>query len=192
MKTKVNKDQDHLNIIILSDAKTPDRTSYILDNKNENPYPYLLNDCKNYLYAIMIDMYYSTNICERVRNIRMYARMLSSCEEDLMKLYLIQEYFNEGSLNFEELNEWQLNDRIDNSTNYLETIIRDLIVLSSIKFRPDSDLTEVGYIKSDYTDNITESIESIIDNADDILRYKVYKEILSKNEVQKETSNSES
>ena len=54
----------------------------------------LLNDCKNYLYAIMIDMYYSTNICERVRNIRMYARMLSSCEEDLMKLYLIQEYFN--------------------------------------------------------------------------------------------------
>ena len=96
----------------------------------------LLNDCKNYLYAIMIDMYYSTN--------------------------------------------------------YLETIIRDLIVLSSIKFRPDSDLTEVGYIKSDYTDNITESIESIIDNADDILRYKVYKEILSKNEVQKETSNSES
>ena len=152
----------------------------------------LLNDCKNYLYAIMIDMYYSTNICERVRNIRMYARMLSSCEEDLMKLYLIQEYFNEGSLNFEELNEWQLNDRIDNSTNYLETIIRDLIVLSSIKFRPDSDLTEVGYIKSDYTDNITESIESIMENADDILRYKVYKEILSKNEVQKETSNSES
>ena len=70
--------------------------------------------------------------------------------------------------------------------------IRDLIVLSSIKFRPNSDLTEVGYIKSDYTDNITESIESIIDNADDILRYKVYKEILSKNEVQKETSNSES
>ena len=45
-KTKVNKDQDHLNIIILSDAKTPDRTSYILDNKKENPYPYLLNDCK--------------------------------------------------------------------------------------------------------------------------------------------------
>ena len=109
-----------------------------------------------------------------------------------MKLYLIQEYFNEGSLNFEELNEWQLNDRIDNSTNYLDTIIRDLIVLSSIKFRPDSDLTEVGYLKSDYTDNITESIESIIENADDILRYKVYKEILSKNEVQKETSNSES
>ena len=45
-KTKANKDQDHLNIIILSDAKTPDRTSYILDNTKKSPYPYLLNDCK--------------------------------------------------------------------------------------------------------------------------------------------------
>lgn len=45
-KTKANKDQDHLNIIILSDAKTPDRTSYILDNTKENPYPYLIKDCK--------------------------------------------------------------------------------------------------------------------------------------------------
>ena len=34
-KTKANKDQDHLNIIILSDAKTPDRTNYILDKTNE-------------------------------------------------------------------------------------------------------------------------------------------------------------
>lgn len=45
-KTKADKDQEHLNIIILSDAKTPDRTNYILDNTKENPYPYLLNDCK--------------------------------------------------------------------------------------------------------------------------------------------------
>ena len=45
-KTKATKDQDHLNIIILSDAKTPDRTAYILDHTKENPYPYLLNDCK--------------------------------------------------------------------------------------------------------------------------------------------------
>lgn len=45
-KTKAQKDQDHLNIIILSDAKTPDRTAYILDNSKENPYPYLLKDCK--------------------------------------------------------------------------------------------------------------------------------------------------
>lgn len=45
-KTKANKDQDHLNIIILSDAKTPDRTEYILDNTKESPYPYLLRDCQ--------------------------------------------------------------------------------------------------------------------------------------------------
>ena len=45
-KTKAQKDQEHLNIIILSHAKTPDRTAYILDNSKENPYPYLLKDCK--------------------------------------------------------------------------------------------------------------------------------------------------
>lgn len=45
-KTKVTKDQDHLNIIILSDAKTPDRTEYILDNSKESPYPHLLRDCQ--------------------------------------------------------------------------------------------------------------------------------------------------
>lgn len=45
-KTKANKDQDHLNIIILSDAKTPDRTAYILDNTKDSPYPNLLKDCQ--------------------------------------------------------------------------------------------------------------------------------------------------
>lgn len=45
-KTKAEKDQDHLNIILLSDAKTPDRTAYILNKQNENPYPYLLKDCQ--------------------------------------------------------------------------------------------------------------------------------------------------
>lgn len=44
-KTKVSKDQDHLNIIILSHAEIPDRTSYILDKTKENPYDYLLKDC---------------------------------------------------------------------------------------------------------------------------------------------------
>lgn len=143
-----------------------------------------LIDCKNYLYAIMIDMYYSDNIGERVRNIKMYCKMLSLCEEDLMKLYLIQEYLDNGSLDFEELNNWQLEDRINNSTDYLETIIRDLVILSSIKVKSNSDVTEEEYLRSDYTDSISESIESIIENTDDLLRYKVYKEI-TKNEVQK-------
>lgn len=148
-----------------------------------------LIDCKNYLYAIMIDMYYSDNIGERVRNIKMYCKMLSLCEEDLMKLYLIQEYLDNGSLDFEELNNWQLEDRINNSTDYLETIIRDLVILSSIKVKSNSDVTEEEYLRSDYTDSISESIESIIENTDDLLRYKVYKEI-TKNEVQKETTKS--
>lgn len=45
-KTKATKDQDHLNIVILSDAKTPDRTSYILNHNKENPYYFLLKDCQ--------------------------------------------------------------------------------------------------------------------------------------------------
>lgn len=45
-KTKAEKDQDHLNIILLSHASTPDRTNYILDNSNENPFNSLLEDCK--------------------------------------------------------------------------------------------------------------------------------------------------
>ncbi len=44
--TKANKDQQHLNIILLSHSSIPDRTSYILDNTKESPYPYLLEDCK--------------------------------------------------------------------------------------------------------------------------------------------------
>ena len=45
-KTDALKDQDHLNIIILSHPTIPDRTEYILDNSKKNPYPYLLNDVK--------------------------------------------------------------------------------------------------------------------------------------------------
>ena len=44
--TYAEKDQDHLNIIILSHPTIPDRTQYILDHTKENPYPYLLNDIK--------------------------------------------------------------------------------------------------------------------------------------------------
>ncbi len=45
-KTKASKDQDHLDIILLSHASIPDRTSYILDHSKENPYPLLLKDCQ--------------------------------------------------------------------------------------------------------------------------------------------------
>lgn len=45
-KTKATKDQEHLNIAILSYAKTPDRTAYILNESSDSPFPYLLDNCK--------------------------------------------------------------------------------------------------------------------------------------------------
>ena len=45
-KTKAHNDQEHLDIILLSHASIPDRTAYILDHSKENPFPYLLEDCK--------------------------------------------------------------------------------------------------------------------------------------------------
>ncbi len=45
-KTKANKDQEHLNIAILSYSSTPDRTAYILNESDNSPYPYLLQNCK--------------------------------------------------------------------------------------------------------------------------------------------------
>ena len=44
--TKAYIDQEHLNIVILSHPSIPDRTAYILNNALDNPYPYLLDDCK--------------------------------------------------------------------------------------------------------------------------------------------------
>ena len=45
-ETKVYKDQEHLNIALLSYASTPDRTNFILGESDESPYPYLLQNCK--------------------------------------------------------------------------------------------------------------------------------------------------
>ena len=43
-KTKVNRDQDHIDMVILNHATIPDRTSYILDNSKESPFEYLKQD----------------------------------------------------------------------------------------------------------------------------------------------------
>lgn len=43
--TSAVNDQDHINMIVLNHAEIPDRTAYILDKTNSNPYPYLLEDC---------------------------------------------------------------------------------------------------------------------------------------------------
>lgn len=45
-RTKVNKDQDHLDMIILNHASIPDRTSYIIDHSKESPLDAILEDIK--------------------------------------------------------------------------------------------------------------------------------------------------
>ncbi len=42
--TAVDKDQDHLDMVILNHASIPDRTSYILDHSNPSPLPHIISD----------------------------------------------------------------------------------------------------------------------------------------------------
>jgi aspartate racemase len=42
--TNATKDQEHVHTIIDNDTSIPDRTAYILDQTNENPVPYMVND----------------------------------------------------------------------------------------------------------------------------------------------------
>lgn len=44
--TKVNCDQEHIDMVILNHATIPDRTAYILGKSNESPLPELLKDIK--------------------------------------------------------------------------------------------------------------------------------------------------
>lgn len=44
--TIANKDQDHIDLIIINRASTPDRTKFILDNKKESPLPSIIRDIK--------------------------------------------------------------------------------------------------------------------------------------------------
>lgn len=44
--TKVNCDQDHLDLVLSSRASTPDRTAYILGNSNDSPLPFMIEDAK--------------------------------------------------------------------------------------------------------------------------------------------------
>ena len=43
-KTDVQKDQEHIEMVVLNDTKIPDRTKYILGYSVESPLEYLLND----------------------------------------------------------------------------------------------------------------------------------------------------
>lgn len=43
-RTVAHKDQDYLNYVLFNHATVPDRTAYILDQTNENPIPFLLDD----------------------------------------------------------------------------------------------------------------------------------------------------
>lgn len=42
--TDAEKDQDHINMIILNDTTIPDRTEFILDNTKTDPVPFLMKD----------------------------------------------------------------------------------------------------------------------------------------------------
>ena len=39
--TLAQKDQDHMEILVVSDPKTPDRTAFILDESSDDPLPYI-------------------------------------------------------------------------------------------------------------------------------------------------------
>ena len=45
-RTNAKKDQDHLNIVLLSHPSIPDRTKYILKESNTSPLPFLIEDAK--------------------------------------------------------------------------------------------------------------------------------------------------
>ena len=47
--TKVNCDQEHIDMVILNHATIPDRTAYILGKSNKSPLPELLKDIKFFL-----------------------------------------------------------------------------------------------------------------------------------------------
>lgn len=44
--TDVQKDQDHISMIVLNHAAIPDRTEFILDNTKPNPLPVMIEDAK--------------------------------------------------------------------------------------------------------------------------------------------------
>lgn len=44
--TAAERDQDHINLILLSDASMPDRTAAILSGQNDGPYEQLLSDAR--------------------------------------------------------------------------------------------------------------------------------------------------
>lgn len=46
LNTKANCDQEHIHILIDNNINIPDRTSFILDNKNEDPRPELIASAK--------------------------------------------------------------------------------------------------------------------------------------------------
>jgi len=53
--TPAQKDQDHIDTIILSHASIPDRTKYILNQSLENPLPFLIDDARK-LESLGVDL----------------------------------------------------------------------------------------------------------------------------------------
>ncbi|MDY6821868.1 MAG: amino acid racemase [Deferribacterota bacterium] len=129
-ESKVEKDQDHLHLIIDNYPQVPDRTKYILGN-GQNPYPYILESanrlingkchllcmpCNTAHYFVkkllkdlnksieFIDMIESVKeyICKNYKNI---AKILVLGTDGLVKSHIYNEYFNNFPLvypNYEE------------------------------------------------------------------------------------------
>ena len=43
--TKVSKDQEHIDMVVFNHASIPVRTAFILGKSEENPTPYIIEDC---------------------------------------------------------------------------------------------------------------------------------------------------
>ena len=55
--TAAEKDQDHINLILLSDASMPDRTGAILAHQYEGPYNQLQGDCHYLQHSAFLRRY---------------------------------------------------------------------------------------------------------------------------------------
>lgn len=52
--TEVTKDQEHIDMVVFNHASIPDRTAFILGRSNEDPTPFLIEDCHK-LYSLGCD-----------------------------------------------------------------------------------------------------------------------------------------
>ncbi|MDY6822070.1 MAG: amino acid racemase [Deferribacterota bacterium] len=129
-ESKVEKDQDHLHLIIDNYPQVPDRTKYILSN-GQNPYPYILesanrltnNECDllcmpcntahYFIKKLLKDLTKSIEFIDMIESVKEYIyknyknidKILVLGTDGLVKSHIYNEYFGKFPLeypNFEE------------------------------------------------------------------------------------------